>query len=173
MKIHTHRPILETNESNMSSQSIVDVLKSSFRSLGRTFIKFLFRSVMPPNKMCPCDGVTTVNEWQTFIYTGARVWYSGGHWGSLASPLPRPLKLRGVVFLFSLFSPPPNSSDEGLWDYISLHKLSKGKWSMASAAVAICSCHGELVFAGGKLIWKLWTCLKIKLFVFLVFPIKM
>lgn len=83
------------------------------QSLGWTWCKFffLFRdthththfSAIPPNKMCPCCGAMTMDEYQTFIYTWAHVWYSRGHCGSLANPLPPSLKLRGVVFLFFLF----------------------------------------------------------------------
>lgn len=103
----------------------------------------------------PCCAATTVNECQTFIYTWARVWYSRGHCGSLANPLPPSLKLRGVVFLLLFFFFNPHTScDEGMWDCISQHKLLKSKWSMTSAGVVICSCHGEkLVFVESKLIW--------------------
>lgn len=106
--------IIDSNyKSHLVSWFRVAVLKFSEQRLFRVWYKVCFCSgwhthfsVMPPNKMCPCCGVTTVNEYQTFIYTWARVWYSRGHCGSLANLLLPSLKLRGVVFLFSFFSNP-------------------------------------------------------------------
>ena len=74
------------------------------QSLGWTWCKVCFCSGDKRfSAIRPCCAATTVNECQTFIYTWARVWYSRGHCGSLANPLPPSLKLRGVVFLLLLF----------------------------------------------------------------------